>query len=236
MTTNSPCVGSPTAATSPGRRLRSPRLLLAGLALPLALLGGAQFELPRLAEERLRGRLAQYGPVSKAEVEALPAFKLLLGQADRVEIRMPSAQVAGRQAGRLEELARVGQLDASVGEVQAGPLNLEDVHLLKRGERVYGEASLAPDGLSFGLEGTLIVKLEAGPDGELLLVPERGEGRLAVRVIAEGGAIVAQPVILGLPIGRGWPVFSTERLAIDSLIARREGDRVALSAGGHVAS
>ena len=119
------------------------RAAFALIGLAVAALVGGQLALPRIAERRITSELAESGKVTRVEVDAVPAIKLLFKRADRVEVEM--AEVRAGTTGRLVELLRrtrgTNQLAARADLVTLGPLRLHAAMLTKDDNRLRGEAT-----------------------------------------------------------------------------------------------
>jgi hypothetical protein len=142
-----------------GMPQRHGRRLFLGAAAVTAVIGGAsQVVLPAIAEQRVRDRLQEMGTVSQVEVGAFPAVKLLWGQTDDVKVRMSS--------------------------LDAGPLRLHDVRVVKHGADIDARAAL-PAGLPLVPQGLRLRAAEL-PGGRMLLSTAASAlhvpgGKLAVR-------------------------------------------------------
>jgi hypothetical protein len=145
-------------ATPRARGHRTRRALLCTAAASAALLGALQLVLPAVAEQRVRSRLERFGTVSQVEVRALPAVKLLWGQADDAKVRM--------------------------AKLDAGPLSLEDVSVVKHGDSLDVRGALPVSALPPGLH----LRPSDLPGAHLLLDAAAGSldvpgGKLAVRTV-----------------------------------------------------
>ena len=144
------------APRAQGRRGR--RALLGAAAASAALLGALQLVLPAVAEQRVRSRLERLGTVSEVQVGATPAVKLLWGQADDAKIRMST--------------------------LDAGPLSLKDVTVVKHGDSLDVRGALPVSVLPAGLH----LRPSDLPGAHLLLDAAAGSldvpgGKLAVRTV-----------------------------------------------------
>jgi hypothetical protein len=143
-------------------------LAVAGAILLLLVL--AQVFLPGIAAQRLKERLSKSGRVLKVEVEAFPAIKLLWHHADRVVIRAATYRSSSGGLGdQLQEAAHVGQIDASVGELDTGLVKLHDATLRKRGDQLSGSARVTEAELRAALPILQGVTPVASADGTLTL-------------------------------------------------------------------
>jgi hypothetical protein len=173
----------------------------------------AQVLLPRIAARRVRDRVAHYGSVQSASVSAFPAVELLWGNAESARVKAHNLRIAPAQIGSLLEEAH-GMHNLHFGATTAelaiaglgggGPLKLHDVSFLKRGHRLYAQASLAQADLRAALPAGFDVQLlgasraQPGTDGGEIRVRASG-GLFGVRasvpalVGASQGKLVAQP-------------------------------------------
>lgn len=223
------------------RRLKLAAVTIVPTAVILAL--GSQLLLPPFAQSRIADRLSsRFGAVRSLDVAASPAVKLLWGDADRVDVHLGAIDaeaLAGSENGRL---ADVPQLRAEIDELATGMGDVSDVHLRKSGDAF--DADMVIDSAAVGedAEGRLALEPEVTSDGALYVAlaggPEpRGDG-LRLRVVADGGAIVARPVGPG-PLGRligSRTLFARDQLQFDSLRATPEGSGIRVELTGRTAS
>jgi hypothetical protein len=208
-------------------------LALGGLLIA-ALLGG-QLALPRVAERRITNDLAETGEVRRVSVEAVPAVKLLLKRADRVEVDMAEAHAGS--TGKLAELIRratnTRELDTRVDLVRLGPLRLHDVRLRKDHERLSGRATLSDRELAAALPPQLRVRPVEDPAGELVLEAAVGPIVARARLTARDGSLVVAPE--GLLGGLGsLTVFKDSRVQVDEVGSRPGPAGFTLTAAGRL--
>lgn len=215
-------------------RVAAPILLV--LVLVLA---GSQVVLPRLAERRLKGDLADIGEVREVRVSAFPALKLLAERADRVEVVLGPTQAGTGDIGDLVDRARdTDELDARVASMRLGRLALRDLRLRKRGDALEGEAGLTLDALRAAVPPGIGFKPVDEGDGQLVLEATAGllgiNAKVRARLSARDGALVVAPE--GIPFGglATLTVFSDPRIAVTEVGARRTADGYALTARGRL--
>jgi hypothetical protein len=211
----------------------------------LALLIVAQFTLPAIASQRVRDRLEPHGPVQVATVTAFPAIELLWGHASSVTVRMssyrdtvrrrthavaahPSAAVgpAHRLANLLASTAQTDTLDAHVGVLHVGRLQLQEVVLTKRGDVLRAQALLTDAELRAALPApfTLRPVTSAGRGLTFRGTVALGFTHLSAtaRLRPKGGAAVITPDIAGIyPSFLSVTVFRDPRVHVDSVNSTR---------------
>lgn len=198
----------------------------------LALATLSQLVLPRLAADRLRNQLVSsqgHGHVISVHVDAVPAIKLLWGQADSVSIHMSDLETSTEKGGALLSRAKgTGNLRVSIDRLSLGPLALRSVHADKHGSQLSGTASLSQDGLRAALPPGFDVQPLASGGGELLLRASAslfGVGVSAnAAVQAQDGSLVVQPV--GVPFGGliKLTVFSDPGVFVEGVGAQQAAD------------
>jgi hypothetical protein len=170
-----------------------PRVALLVLAVVLALLAGGQLVLPRLAADRVRGELGD--DRADVEVVAFPAWKLVLGHADRVRIDTPTIG-AGRRAPLDDLLHRAADVDdtaAVIHTLAVDDLRLRDVRVRIRHGRLSAVAALSVRALS---------SLVPGGGALTPLAPDAdGRPRFSARISVLGVSSDV-PVVVGAVDGR----------------------------------
>ena len=209
------------------------RAALALIGLAVAALVGGQLALPRMAERRITEDLSESGKVSRVEVEATPALKLLFDRADRVEVEM--SEVRAGTTGRLVELLRrtraTKQLEARADLVTLGPLRLHAAMLTKQDNHLRGEATVSEAELAAALPRQLSVRPVADPAGELVLEGAVGPIAARARLTARDGALVIAPE--GLLGGLGsLTLFKDSRVQVTEVGSRTGPDGFTLTAAG----
>ncbi|MBJ7522218.1 MAG: hypothetical protein JHC84_21125 [Solirubrobacteraceae bacterium] len=206
---------------SSGRAARP--VLIGAAGLLVAALVASQFLLPTVLERRIADDLEQFGPRPDVSVSAFPAVKLLFGRADRIEIDAPAARV--ETSSLLDELSDTGEVDkvdARIGTLQIGLLDLSDVRITKDGDDAGAAATITLSELQAALSqlANLRVVTDAGGNGFVL------EGQVTVfgrtvggraRVRADGGKLVVG--LEGLPIGQ-LTLVDDDRLRVTGVSAR----------------
>ena len=200
------------------------------LLVSFPLLGLAQLVLPGIAASRLRDRLGRDGTVASVSVSALPAVKLLWGQADHLRVSFSSLHVSTRRTGELlAQTHGVTNIDLSASTVVDGPLTLSDVTLRKRGDELTAAATLSRAALGQALPAGLSAQPVASGGGQLLLRAQTnlfGFGLAAdVLLSALDGALVLAPV--GIPLISGLvrlTVFSDPHVLVNSVGAQARPD------------
>jgi hypothetical protein len=217
------------------------RAALVAVAGVVALLAGAQFILPSLAEQRLRDDLKPVGDVRSVGVSAFPALKLLWHRADAVDVDLRSYESGtGVLADFLARTEHTDDLDVRVDRFRAAILTLSDVTLRKRGDELETSASVRADDLAAALPPGFELTPEATGDGTLVL---RGTARafgrmisLRARLEARDGKLVVSPA--DIPFVGGLltlTVFDDPRLRAQAVGATREADGFTVTARARLA-
>jgi hypothetical protein len=211
------------------------RAAFALIGLAVAALVGGQLALPRIAERRITEDLSESGKVTRVEVDAVPAVKLLFHRADRVEVEM--SEVRASTTGRLAQLLRrtkaTQELDARADLVILGPLRLHAAMLTKDGDRLRGEATVSEAELAAALPSQLQVRPVEGPAGELVLEGAVGPLTARARLSARDGALVIAPE--GLLGGLGaLTLFKDSRVQVTEVGSRTSPDGFTLTAAGRL--
>jgi LmeA-like phospholipid-binding len=211
------------------------RAAFALIGLAVAALVGGQLALPRVAERRITEDLSESGKVTRVEVQALPALKLLFDRADRVEVDM--AEVRAGTTGRLVELLRrtkaTRELDARADLVTLGPLRLHAAVLTKDNDSLRGEATVSEQELAAALPSQLQVRPVEDPAGELVLEGAIGPVTARARLSARDGALVIAPE--GLLGGLGaLTLFKDSRVQVTEVGSRTGPGGFTLTAAGRL--
>jgi hypothetical protein len=200
------------------------RTIAIGVLFVAALLVAAQLLLPAVGERRLRDRLGRDGRVTRVEVHAFPAIKVLWHRADRVVARMSSASAGtGKLADLLASTRDAGEVDARVGELKVTLLRLRDARLRKRGDLLQGRATVTTADLSGALPPGFTLRPVASGGGALVF-----EGtaaflgrtlRARAVVVARDGKLLIAPDV---PFGglAALTVFSDPRVAVEGVGAQ----------------
>lgn len=215
-------------------RSRSVRpVLIGGAAVLVLLLAASQFVLPLLAERRLADELERYGPRPEVEVSAFPAFKLLFGRADRVEVHADMARVQpGSLVDELSTRADVDDVEVSIGELQVGALQLADVRITKDGDDARAAATVTLQGLQLALRDLANIRVLPSDDGiliggEVTVFGRTIGGRARVRAL-DGRLVVG---VEGLPLGTV-TLLDDDRLRVTGVGAREVPGGYRLSIDG----
>jgi hypothetical protein len=194
------------------------------------LLDLAQLLLPGIAASRLRDRLARDGTVASVSVSALPAVKLLWGQADHLRVSFSSLHVSTRRVGELLAQAHgVTNIDLSASTFVDSPLTLSDVTFHKRGGQLNATATLSRAALAQALPAGLSAQPVASGGGQLPLRAQAnlfGFGLAAdVLLSARDGKLVLTPVGIPLISGLvGLTVFSDPHVLVQVVGAQARPD------------
>jgi hypothetical protein len=220
------------------------RALLVVVGVLVVLLVGSQLFLPGFAESRLKSSLERDGTGVDVSVESVPALKLLLKRADKVtvsvrELRTQDGGGGGEKSvgDRLAETAKVGEIDASVGVLEAGDLRAERLRFRKRGDTLTAEVEISREDLDAALPPNLEVEGSSGEEGLVVSGQTSVFGRDVsgrAKVSLDEGKIVISP--LDIPFGSlvSYPVFSDERVSDDAIDALATEAGFQLTARGHL--
>jgi hypothetical protein len=211
-------------------------LAIAGVVLILLVV--AQLVLPRIAEQRLRDRLAKAGEVLSVHVAAFPAIKLLWHHADKVVVRMASYRSRSTNLGaQLAQAGDVATLDASVRLFQSGLLTVRNATLHKRGAELTGTATVSDQDLRSAAPFLDNIQPVASGNGRLTL---RGTATLLgvtatvdATVAAQDGKLVVAP---NLPFGGLATVtlFDNPHVAVQGVSASSEPGGFSVAASGRL--
>lgn len=208
-------------------------VLIGGAAVLVLLIAASQFVLPLLAERRLADELERYGPRPEVEVSAFPAFKLLFGRADRVEVHADMARVQpGSLVDELSARADVDDVEVSIGELQVGALQLADVRITKNGDDARAAATVTLQGLQLALRDLANIRVLPSDDGILIGGEVTVFGRTIggqARVRARDGTLVVG--VEGLPLGTV-TLLDDDRLRVTGVGAREVPGGYRLSIDG----
>jgi hypothetical protein len=210
-----------------------PRIALLAAGIVLALLALGQLLLPAIAADRVRDELGD--DRARVDIEAFPAWKLVLGKADRLDVSTPTVAAKGpTPLGDLLERAKdVGVTDARIGTIAIDELRLRDVRVRIVDGRVRTDASLSVRALSATVPG----------GGELTALPPASDGR--PRFSARVGVLGDVPVAVGAVDGRvevrpeeglasafSVPVFEDPGLRVESVTGSVAGDTLRIAFAG----
>lgn len=225
-----PTVSAPRALASPRRLAVVGIVALGGLAVV------GQLALPRIAERVVRDRLGGASEVTRVEVRALPAIKLLWRHADRVTAHARTYDATDVDiADELAQAAGVGRLDVRIDRVRVDGLALRDVRVQGDDGALVGEATVDPAALADALPFGFRLLPTDGAGGGIAVEGRVGGARLRLRVIARDGRIVAVPDVPLIGLFVAPTVFADPRIAVDAVAAAPRGDgAVVLTAHAHL--
>lgn len=119
-------------------------ILLIVLGLAAAAAAAAQLGLPRIAERRIAGRLAESGGSADVRVDAVPALRLLANRGDRLVVRGRGLTIGlgegGGSAG-LHALDGFDEVDVELVDLRAGPFEVAAFVLVRRDGGPYAMAA-----------------------------------------------------------------------------------------------
>jgi hypothetical protein len=226
------------------RPLRLPvSALFAAVSLIVVATAVSELLLEAYAERRVTRSLERDGSGVRVDISARPAVRLLLGRADRVDVRVGELRPRRRDGGDgrglgdlLASTAATDALDVRIGTVVQGRLMLHGVRLLKRGNRLTAQASVTRRAVARALPSSLALTTGAGADALRLTATARALGRTVTAdatISASDGRLVVVPrggVLAALTL----TLFADPRVAIDGMRAAAAGDGYQLSAEGHL--
>lgn len=197
--------------------------VLAVVGVVLLILVVAQLVLPGVAAQELRNNLEQSGTVLEIKVSSFPAIKLLWHRADSVVVRMGRYRAPVSRLGQtLGGAGDAASLDASVQELDLGPITLRNATLRKRGSDLVGSATVTEADLRSAVFFLQNVEPIASGNGSLTL---RGKASILgltatvdATVAAQDGALVVAP---NVPFGgiATLTVFSDPHIKVQSVSA-----------------
>ncbi|MBI2242912.1 MAG: hypothetical protein HYU55_02815 [Nocardioides sp.] len=210
------------------------RRLAAAAAATVAVAAlASQLVIPSVAEGRLRDRLATVGAVSSVDVSATPAVKMLFGSVDRAAVEMHDASLDGASdldPDMIAKLDGVQEVDAEIGRLSAGPIDVDEVRLVKDGDNLEasGDMDLSAikgliPGVKVSVKGGSIL-LDLSSSGLPLPFP------VQLEIVAEDGAIVARPLGAAAAMLPPQPLLERPELAVQDLRAQLEDGRLTLAA------
>lgn len=222
-------------------------LAIAGAAVALLLAGVAsELALPALAASRLRAGLSENATDVRVEVSARPAVRLLLGHADRVEVRIGELRSSGQGsvADLLSRTRAVSRLDVHVDRLLVHGLRVDDLSLRKRGGALMARASVSRAAIRSALPRAVVIDERAtGVNRLAFTVTVRTLGRTVsatALVRADRGRVAIQPA-LGKAQALGGvlqiSLFDDPRISVDAIRSSgARGGRYDFAARGHLTS
>jgi hypothetical protein len=213
-----------------------PRIALLAAGIALALLALGQLLLPAIAADRVRAELGD--DRAQVDIEAFPAWKLVLGKADRLDVSTPTVAAKGpTPLGDLLERAKdVNETDARIGTIAIDELRLRDVRVRIADGRVRTDATLSVRALSATVPG----------GGELTALPPASDGRprfsarvgvlgvsadVPVAVGAVDGRVEVRPEE-GLASAFSVTVFEDPGLRVEAVTGSVAGDTLRIAFSG----
>jgi hypothetical protein len=233
---------TPTTVRIPNyRRIRPKsrvsRWVLCVVAFVVAFLGVCQVVLPAIATSRLRSSLEQNGEDVHVAIHATPAAELLLGRADSVTVHIAQLRPSGHGSlnALLERASHTTRLDATVGKLVVGTLELESVSLQKRGAAVYLQASVTRGAIERALPAdTQLVGTTENAQRLGLNITAHVLGHsinASARVLVEDGALEISPTAPVLDQLRV-TVFADSRVIVDAVRISTDGGTYVFTAEG----
>lgn len=157
--------------------------------LLMAALISIQLIVPSRVASDVEARLTEGGGSATAEIEALPAVRLLWGDGDRIEVRGSDLALdVENDTNVLDRLDGFDQVDVSLERVDAGPFEVGSFELRRQGEGAYTLRSEATTSgaelLDFGAENLGPI---GGPIAGFLSdqAPEEAEDEFVVELDAQ---------------------------------------------------
>lgn len=210
------------------------RRLAAAAAATLAVAAlASQLVIPSVAEDRLRDRLATIGAVSNVDVSATPAVKMLFGSVDRAAVEMYDASLDGAADLDPEMIARldgVQEVDARIDRLRAGPIDVDEVRLIKDGDSLEASGDMDLSALKQLIPGVKVsvkggsILLDLSSSGLPLPFP------VQLEIVAEDGAVVARPLGAAAAMLPAQPLLERPELSVQDLRAEVEDGRLTVAA------
>jgi hypothetical protein len=174
------------------------RKLLIGVAAALVVaLLAIQLILPGRVASDIETRLTEGGGEASAEVEALPALRLLWADGDRIEVTGADLELQVEDDVEvMDRLDGFDQVDVALERVQAGPFDVESFELRRQGDGAY---TLRSDATTSGTDLLEFGAQELGPIGGSVAgflseqAPDEADEEVAValdaQLVSEDGRI-----------------------------------------------
>ena len=118
----------------------------------------SQILVPKFGERAIEKRLTEHGGSAVVTLGSVPAFRLLFGDGERFEVRAREIDLELDQHDPvLEQLDGFSNVDVSIADSKAGPIELQDFELTRHGSGPYeltahGETS-ASQLIDYGVDG-----------------------------------------------------------------------------------
>ena len=139
------------------------KVLLAAVAVVVLALVGIQLLLPGRVASDIEARLTEGGGEASAEVEALPAIRLLWSDGDRIEVAGSDLDLQVEDDVEvMDRLDGFDQVDIDLDRIQAGPFAVESFELRRQGDGAY---TLRSDATTSGTDLLEFGADELGPIG-----------------------------------------------------------------------
>jgi hypothetical protein len=192
----------------------------------------AQAFLPALAAKRVSARVARYGSVKSVSVSAFPAFELLWGHADSVDVSAGALKVPESEvAALLWEAHTVGTMTLSADSATligipslAQGLTVSDLQVEKRGSAVQASATLTQQQLTQALPAGFRIEPIASGGGEVEARASGGlfgvQASITALVKPVEGRLVAEPKGFPLASLATVTLFSDAHLKVRSIGVR----------------
>ena len=137
------------------------KLIVAVVAFLALALVAIQLFLPGRVESDVEARLTEGGGEASAEIEALPAARLIWGDGDRIEVTGSDLVLeVENDTAVLDRLDGFDQVDVALERVEAGPFQVESFELRRAGDGAY---TLRSDAATSGTELLQFGAEELGP-------------------------------------------------------------------------
>jgi hypothetical protein len=221
------------------RRRRRRRVVVVAVVILALLAVLSEILLPSIAENRLRDSLAAHGDGVHVHIEAEPAIKLLVGDADRVSVRIAILRSGrGNLGDRIASTQHTDRLDATVGTLITHGLALDHVWLRKRGNLLTAGAGITPRALRAALpSGVRVNERGAGANRLAFTATAHVLGhvlRATAFAEARDGRLLLEPAG---PVARfvHFTVFGDPRVSVDSITSHRlRSGRYVFTARAHL--
>jgi hypothetical protein len=220
------------------RRALSPRALTVGgaaLVVAIALIL-SQALLPSIAASRLRSSLSGVARGVHVSVQATPALKLLLGEADKVTLRIGRLRANGRSnlSALLDRSRASTDVYAHVAQLITGSLDLADITFVKQGSRLRGSLDVSRAAVDAALPFGLTTSVSPAA-GDALTLSARvkllgATLQLNAYLEARDGDVQIVPESSLLP---ALTVFSDPTVSVDALRVATSGQDYIFAAAGH---
>lgn len=220
-----------------GLRVTRRQLQIGALVTLVVLLVGGQLLLPWIGARVVRSKLGD--PSAEVTVKAFPAWKMVLGKVDSVDVRSAGVQRSDDELSDLLERSKdVGRITSVVQRMTIGGLELRDVRTRIENGRLQASATM-----------TLAALRAMAPAGtDLTVLPDSGDGvprfevavtilgvtqRIGLAVTAEEGQVVVAPDNALGAVFR-LTIFENPKLLVEQVTSRRSGQDLRLDVTGSI--